>query len=159
VKKSDTQKIALLLWILFSIFFCLKSLKLEIGRPSHPGPGFMPLLVGIFMGTTSLITLLTSIWTEKGINNERKDGKLFPLVHLRKPIFVYVAIATYGLTLKFFGYLISTSLLMFFLFKYIEPQKLLTALIATILTVYLSYLIFVIWLGCQFPTFPTFQGL
>ena len=111
------------------------------------------------MGTTSLITLLTSIWTEKGINNERKDGKLFPLVHLRKPIFVYVAIATYGLTLNFFGYLISTSLLMFFLFKYIEPQKLLTALIATILTVYLSYLIFVIWLGCQFPTFPTFQGL
>jgi hypothetical protein len=155
VKRPDPQKIALWLWILFSIFFCLESLKLEIGRPSRPGPGFMPLLIGIFMGTTSLITLLTMIWTKKEISRERRDDRLFASVHLRKPLLVYVAVATYALTLNSFGYLISTFFLMFFLFKYIEPQKMLTALLATILTVCFSYLIFVVWLGCQFPPFPT----
>ncbi len=159
MKKPDPQKIALYLWILFAIFFSLGSLQLEIGRPSRPGPGFMPLLIGIFMGATSLITLVTTMWAKNGISREAKGDKLFSLVHLRKPILIYVAIATYAVTLNPFGYLLSTCLLMFFLFKYIEPQKLLTTVIATALTVCLSYLIFVVWLGCQFSPFPTVFGL
>ncbi len=151
MKKLNPQNISLSLWVLFSAIFCTGAIHLKVGSLGRPGPGFMPLLIGIFMFLVSLFTLFKTL-----LGRAETDGGArleISLKTLRKPIAIYAALVAYGLILTRLGYLISTSFLMLFLFK-VEPQKWFIALIFTILTVGISYLIFVVWLECQVPTFP-----
>lgn len=151
MKKLNHQYIFLFLWMLFSAIFCMEAIHLNVGTRRRPGPGFMPLLIGIFMFLVALFTLFKNL-----LGSTETDGKVrldISLKTLRKPIAIYAALLTYGLILTRLGYLISTTFLMLFLFK-VEPQKWFIALISTILTVGISYLIFVVWLECQVPSFP-----
>jgi len=141
----NIQRIALFAWVGFSLLFIWASLQLTVGTPAHPGPGFMPFLIGLFMAVVSFITLVKEYGT-------KNDPQLFSRRYLPKHLLLFAMLITYCLIINHLGFFISTFILMFFLFKGIEPQKWSTALLATLLTVGASYYIFVIWLGCQFPT-------
>ena len=119
------QRVVSFAWIAFSLLFIWASLHLKVGTPAHPGPGFMPLLIGLFMATVSLITLAKEYKTEN-------DPKLFDRRHLRKHILLFGLLITYCLIIDYLGFLISTFILMLFLFKGIEPQKWSTAIFAAI---------------------------
>jgi hypothetical protein len=150
LNRLDPQRIALLGVLLFSIVFSAGAVGLGVGTPHHPRPGFMPLLIGIFMGVVTLFALVHNIWSpEVGVE---KTETMISWNQLKKPLQIYLALIAYGLLLEYLGFLASTSLLMIFLFKGIEPQKWGTAILLTVTTVFISYLVFVIWLGCQFPT-------
>jgi hypothetical protein len=62
-----------------------------------------------------------------------------------------LGVSIYAVILNRVGYLVSTFLLMLFLFKGIEPHGWTTAIIATIITTACSYILFGVWLGTQFP--------
>jgi hypothetical protein len=148
MKAYISDIVILILWIAFSIFLVVGSFLLGIGDYSRPGPGFMPLLIGVFIGLISILALGSTVKNRSNM----AGPKLFTFDQLRNPIKVYGAIAGYALMLNVFGYIISTAIFMFFLFKFVLPQRLIPAFIATIVTVLSSYLIFVEWLKCQFPT-------
>jgi putative tricarboxylic transport membrane protein len=152
MRKLDAQQISSLLWLMFSIIFCVGAIELQVGIFSQPGPGLMPLLIGIFMGIMSIIAIVRNLFTKRE-SDQGKTGDGLSLANLKKPMIVCASILAYGLILDPLGYLISTFLLMFFLFKAIEPQRWVTATVLTVLTVSVSYLVFEVWLGCQFPTF------
>ncbi len=139
-------------WLLFAAVYCTGAVGLGIGPPSRPLPGFMPLLIGLFLGGVALFSLFCSLWGKEA-PQEESGGAHLSVGQLKKPFLIYGALAGYGLVLDRLGFLASTSLLMLFLFKGIEPQRWAVAVLWTILTVGFSYLIFVVWLGCQFPAF------
>lgn len=156
MKQEHLQNGALFLWILFAIVFCIGAIELKVETPAHPGPGFMPFLVGIFMGGISLITLLRDFLARSKTGAGRSATELFPLTKLRKPAVMCVAVFAYALILPRLGYLVSTFALMLVLFKGLASQRWGMAIIAAVLSVTLSYYIFVVWLGCQVPAFPKF---
>jgi putative tricarboxylic transport membrane protein len=147
MKKTIPDIVAFAVWTIFASVFAAGALMLGLGGHSQPGPGFMPFVVGAFMGSLSLLALVQTL---KGRSEESSEA-LFSRDKIRNPIKVYAAILGYAFVMNYLGFLISTTLFMLYLFKFILPQRLSTALIATGITVALSYLIFVQWLGCQFP--------
>ena len=155
MKKIYLQRIILSFLVILSFFYCLGAIQLKIDSPTNPGPGFLPFLIGIFIGFLCIIELTRS-FQDKVKTDPQNSERLLDLYALRKIIIVCGSIGVYAIILPYMGYLISTFILMILLFKNVEPQKWVVALISTIITVTLSYLIFVVWLGSQFPTFPEF---
>lgn len=145
MNKRHLQRLILFFLILFSIVYCAASIRLKIGRLVEPGPGFMPFIIGVFMGTVSLIEL------RRNFKAQIENGEMpFSPKKVRKPLMVCAAVAVYALILTPLGYLSSTFLLMLFLLKGIEPQRWITAIIVATFATAISYLIFVVWLGSQF---------
>ena len=65
--------------------------------------------------------------------------------------FFIISLLIYTYFFETIGFIISSLLLMLFLFKGIEPQKWSAAILSTILTSIVTYTIFVLWLKCQLP--------
>jgi putative tricarboxylic transport membrane protein len=152
VKRFGPQNMVLVGWLLLAAVFCVGSVNLGIGSPHRPLPGFMPFLIGLFMGGVTLFTLAHGLWTSQGATGEEKE-RIGSWGQLKKPAMILAALIAYGLAMDHLGFLASTFLLMLFLFKGIEPQKWWVAVLLALVTVGFSHLIFVVWLGCQFPTF------
>ena len=68
-----------------------------------------------------------------------------------KIIYILGALSLYAFFLEFLGYLISTFLLMFFLFRAVEKQKWPVVILGSLSTSLLTYGLFKIWLQVQLP--------
>jgi putative tricarboxylic transport membrane protein len=134
--------------LLFSGIYLAGAVRMKIGTPTMPGPGFMPVLLGIFLFGTSLISLGVS-YKSRTPREKRNEESVLSLSRIKKPLLMCGAVIGYALVLSHLGYVLSVFLLMMVLFKGIEPQGWGTALIASTLTTLVSYLIFIYWLGIQ----------
>lgn len=148
MKKED--RVSGLIWLILGIVFCVGAIKLNVGNLRDPGPGFLPLLVGTLLVVLGLILIFYPLSSEL---RERKNGEvqksnwrtfLIPLLTL----FILFG---YTLLLEYLGFLFTTFLFLFFLFKLGEPKRWLMPLIFSVSTVIFSYLIFDVWLQCQLP--------
>ena len=122
---------------------------MKIGTPMMPGPGFMPLLLGIFLFGASVISLGATYRAKSASEKKTPEENVLSLSSVKKPLLMCGAIIVYALVLNRLGYVLSVFLLMMVLFKGIEPQGWGTALIASTITTLVSYLIFIHWLGIQ----------
>ena len=137
-------------WIGLGIVLCIGSAKLGLGKLNKPGSGFMPFLTGSLLGLLGLVLTLSGIILEqpktKGENVE------IPVKEIgRKKVYTFIALCMYPLLLEPLGFIIATLLLLFSLFKIMEPRKWLVPILISSLSVILSYLIFYVWLGVNFP--------
>jgi hypothetical protein len=149
MKRIFLVRFILFLLIIFSVIYSIGAVQLKIGTPTMPGPGFMPLLLGIFLSGASTISLAVS-YRGKSVSEEKNnEERVLSLATLKKPILMCIAVIVYALVLNRLGYIISVFLLMLVLFKGIDPQGWFTALIAATLTTAVSYFIFIYWLGIQ----------
>jgi len=88
------------------VFVCYQGLELALGKPSSPGPGFVPFGLGLFLTILSALYLSQSFrGREKG--NDRGDGS-----GSRRLIMAVGVICFYALAVTWLGYLLTT----FFLF-------------------------------------------
>lgn len=150
MKKLFLLKLTYIFLLLFSIIYCIEAFRLKLGSVSSPGPGFVPFLAGIFLACISAISFLITYRNKTAFDAENEE-MTFSHKTLLKPVKALAALLAYSLILVHLGYLISTFLLMLFLFKGIESQRWVTGIISAILATALSYLIFGIWLGVEFP--------
>ncbi len=134
-------------WILCSALIILGSLRLQVGEPQNPGPGFLPLLVGALMGICSTVLLLRAI-REGGTGQSIRA--LRPK-NLFKLIGTLAAILSYVFLFPLLGFIPATIILMIFLFKAIGEMGWKTTLAWGISTSIFMYLIFKVWLMVQFP--------
>jgi hypothetical protein len=74
--RLNLQGVVILIWVILSTFLCLGGVKLNIGKLSAPGPGLMPFLIGLFLGTVSIITLAQSLKTPKSHMTGQKGTDL-----------------------------------------------------------------------------------
>jgi hypothetical protein len=136
-----------LFWLCYSIFIVIESLRLGIGKLHAPGTAFMAFGASGLLGILSLILFLKSISKKE----ETQTQPLFTGLLWKKALSVLIALLIYSEILSVVGYLISTFLLMGFLFWVVERQKVWRVLILSFLTTLITYYVFSKWLNCQFP--------
>lgn len=78
----------------------LESIRLRIGTPLNPQPGFFPFLSGVMLMGLSLIQILLA-WQGQG---KRSEG----LGNIRRPACMVVGIMIYVLVLEPLGYVLAT---------------------------------------------------
>ncbi len=145
---SLTQHLAAgLFWTVLGLFTSLHAYRLGVGQLQQPGPGFIFLLSGIGLTVLGVVNLFITIKEQAG----SEGTPLWRGLKWYKVLLVLVVLTLFGYLLNIAGFLLSTFLLMLFLFKGVEPTRWWVAFGSSVVTVLLSYLIFVKWLEVPFP--------
>jgi hypothetical protein len=136
-----------LFWLLVSISVFIESLRLGIGTLHNPGMGFLTFGASGILGILSLVLFLqSSLRKEKMKAQPLFEGKLW-----KRIVFVLALLIVYSRVMPVLGYLISTFLLMTFLFWILERKRMVLVFVSSILTTLITYFVFSKWLNCQFP--------
>jgi putative tricarboxylic transport membrane protein len=136
------------IWFFLAIYTCVQSIQLPLGSWRDPGPGFLPLLVGLILASLSIICFLQARMAESG--DQKASG--YPGERWKNLIWVLLALLAYALVLDPLGFLMSTFLLLVFLFRFgMEPQKWLWAIGGSGIASVSCYVVFELWLRTQLP--------
>ena len=139
----NTDRSSGLFWLAVGIGIAISSLKYGLGTLHEPGPGF----ITFFAGT--ILTLFFSSLQDK--KDQSGFQSLWAGLDPLKVLYVIVLLVAYTFSVKPIGFLISTFLLLFFLFRVKGTYRLKTILLMSFLVTTGSYLIFEIWLKAQLP--------
>ena len=134
-----------LCFLAIGIGFTVGAVKLQIGGPTEPQPGFFPFLDG------SILILLSAIFLFQAWAGRAGESQAFG--KLRGPGIVVLALILYVVTLETLGYIIATGLLSALVLKVLETKARVLALVSLILAV-VSYIIFDRLLGITLPPGP-----
>jgi len=122
------------------------SIQLGLGTTRQPGPGFITFGASGLLGVLSLICLIRTF------AGKVKTGEvLFKNILWWRVVLSGLAILAYALVMPTLGYLITTFLLMLFLYFMIHEQKWYWVVISSLLSSLGSYYLFSKLLNCQFP--------
>ena len=137
-----------LFWLLFSVFVFIESNRLGIGTLQNPETGFVSFGASGLLGVLSILLFLQSSFKKEVAKTKSPfEGTLWKKVFL-----VLIALLLYTKFMPVGGYLISTFLLMTFLFFIVERQKMRWVLALSSLATFVTYYVFSKWLNCQFPS-------
>jgi len=144
------DKVSSIFWMVFGSIILYASYNLKLGTLPHPGPGLLPFLAGLILCALSIIVFLSG---GMGGRDEKSKGigQLWAQMQWPKTIIVTVALLFYALIFTHLGFLLSTILLLIFLFRTVEPVRWWVAVGGAIMTSFVSFAIFVLWLQVQLP--------
>ena len=146
MKRYD--QISSLIWFFFAIYICVESIRLPLGSWRDPGPGFLPLLVGLILASLSIICFMQARWAE----STDQKASWYSRERWKNLIWVLLALLAYALVLDHLGFLMSTFLLLVFLFRFgMEPQKWYWAIGGSGIASVSCYVVFELWLRTQLP--------
>ena len=132
--------------MIFSGAVISEAIDLDVGTPHNPGSGFM--IFGA-AGVLGLLALRQFIKSLRFREREAQEGS--EKIHWKRIVSVILANIIYIFILQPVGYLLSTFLLMGFLFQVHEKGKWFSAAWGGALTSFLSYLIFSRMLQLHLP--------
>jgi len=146
VKKRDI--ISSLFWMAMGFGLCYGGYDLDLGTLHDPGSGFMFFWVGIVMIGLSLTILIQAI-KKPAVAGELKT--LWTGIRWKKVISILGALILYAYVFVPLGFILSTILLLIFLFKAIEPQRWTWAILGAIVSTFAAYGLFHLWLRSPLP--------
>lgn len=138
----------------FSIFYFLGSLKLKVGTLKNPGPGLLPLVIGVFLLFCTGIYIV-QIWRAFHKSNLEEGVQVRSPIKISSYIMIYGTLAcalVYPFLLEYFKFIIATTMVTFFLLFFLRPQKIFLTLTLAFLIVVFSFWVFAILLGVSFPS-------
>ena len=136
-----------LFWLLVSVSVFIESRRLGIGTLHNPGMGFLTFGASGILGILSLILFLQATLRKKEI----KATPFFAGPLWKRILLVLIVLILYSRLMPVLGYLISTFLLMTFLFLILERKKIVFVVASSTLITIVTYIAFSKWLNCQFP--------
>ncbi len=151
MKRNET--VSALFWLLVGVVVATHAWRLGLGHLYEPGPGFIFFLSAgllIVLSTVHLVTSFSSADKDRA-DRGRSNGSNWKGVRWKKLLLLLAGIAVYAFIFNLVGFICATFLLMFFLFKAIEPTHWLTALFSSAVTTGAAFAIFKMWLGVPFP--------
>jgi len=135
-------------WLLFAIYICVESIRLPPGSLRDPGPGFLPLLTGILLGGLAGIAFFQA---RNGKSSE-SAAPWYPQQRWKTLVWLLAVLLAYAGTLDFLGFLLSTFLLLIFLFRSSSaPRSWPWAVGGSLIASLSCYLVFEVWLRTQLP--------
>ena len=146
MKKKDI--LSSLFWLAAGFGVCYGGYDLELGTLRDPGSGFMFFWVGVIMTGLSLAVLVKAIRMKP---DQKGVGLLRGEVRWAKILSVLAALVLYAYVFTYLGFILSTVLLLLFLFKAVEPQKWSWAVLGAVISTLTAYGVFQLWLGTQLP--------
>lgn len=120
--------------------------RLGLGTPGAPDSGFLPFWIGLLLTGLSIALLVTTLVSPPAAQ-EHGDEPARP----RKVVEVLVVLAGYAVALETGGFLLTTLLLLLYLFRAIEPQPWWVVVTGAVATTAVTYLLFRVWLGAELP--------
>ena len=140
--RKPGQIVAGLCFLAIGIGFTVGAVKLQIGVPTEPQPGFFPFWDGVILIALSAVFLFQA-WGGR-------VGESHAFGRLGGPAVVVLALVLYVATMETVGYVITTALLSAVVLKVLETKPRVLVLMSLILAV-ASYLIFDRLLGVTLP--------
>jgi hypothetical protein len=142
------NRICSILFLVLALIVIWQSFLMPIGRLGKPGPGFLPLAVGLILALLSAF-----LWIEAGLRKSALVQVQFLIGEGRWPsvLLTVGSLLAYALLMEFLGFIICTVLLLFFLFRFVGNQQWGLVLTETILVTLLTHLIFKVGLKVQLP--------
>ncbi len=137
------------IWLAIGIVIVYLSYRLGLGSSAHPGPGFLSFWSGVILCSLALLVFFRSQLSH--LQEDIKISELWRALNWRKPISVLAALIVYGFVFTHAGFIISTSALLIFLFRSIDPIRWQTAILAAVLASVGSFIAFSLWLQVQLP--------
>ncbi len=135
-------------WLATSIYVCYLSLRIGFGTFGTPGAGFFPFWAAVMMGVFTLIHLI-HVYQEKE-STETEDSSRARA--WRKTLLVIVSLLLYPLLLPILGYLITTFVLIGFLFLILgQAKRFWLKGIGALAVTLISYLVFYVLLDVRLP--------
>ncbi len=131
--------------MIFSAAVISEAIQLEIGTPQSPGSGFM------IFGAAGVLGLLALRQFIKSLHLQGQERPASRTVRWKQIVSVILANMIYIFLLQPLGYLLSTFLLLCFLFQIHEKGKWVSAVGGAALTSFLSYLVFSRMLQLHLP--------
>jgi hypothetical protein len=135
-------------WLFVALVTIQQAWQLKIGSFRSPGPGYIPLIVGL-----GLAIISATIFFRATLSSPERDkfswgmgggaGKKLGLV--------LAGLFLYAFLFPFLGFVVSTFFLLLFLLKGVEPQRWATAFIWSGGITIFAYLLFVVILRSEFP--------
>ncbi len=125
------------------------SLRYGWGSFDSPGPGFLPFFAGAAMVGFSALDLLHSF--AKGWRPLRDAWQG---MRWTRPAIAAACLLLYSAFLTDLGFLISTIILMVYLYRVLEPSGWKETLFAAVATTGGFYVVFQVWLEAQLPRGP-----
>jgi hypothetical protein len=140
--RKPGQIVAGLCFLAIGIGFTVGAVRLQIGVPTEPQPGFFPFWDGVILIALSAVFLFQA-WGGR-------VGESHAFGRLGGPAVVVLALVLYVATMETVGYVITTALLSAAVLKVLETKPRVLVLMSLILAV-ASYLIFDRLLGVTLP--------
>ncbi len=148
MKKYDLT--SSLVWIIVSALFLGGGVELGLGSFTEPGPGFFPFLMSLCLILLSAVLFVATAM--KKVEENIPAGLRWPEMGGTRRILLTILLLTcYVLALGYLGFPLTTFLFIFFLLRFIEPQRWLTVFLGAGLTTGLSYAVFELWLKAGLP--------
>lgn len=135
------------LFALFALGGIYLSLRLPLGTPLEPMPGFVPLVTCIFLLCVSLVQLVVSVF-----NADRQFDKVGE--EWKRSAYVIAGLIAYSLALDHAGYIIATAALSLLIMRILEPKSWLEPVIVSLGITVFSYVLFDRVLNVNLPEGP-----
>lgn len=139
--------------LLLSIIYTINAMAVRVGSLDAPGPGFLPLCVGIGAIILSLIILVSSVAKrkkEKAKGNANNYENKESLNAKRIVLFVIGAVIFIAI-IEYVGFLLASSFMMIYFFRIMGIKGWVKQVIYGLLSSGIAYLVFVILLDIPFP--------
>jgi putative tricarboxylic transport membrane protein len=142
------EKITSLLLIALAVFVGFESRKYPLGTIDNPGPGFLPLLLGVAMAVMA-IALSMRVWRS---GTAKVHRPFWPeKVGLSKVSLTFVTILLFTALLEITGYMINIFFLFLILLRPIGRQKWIWSVAIAMGATVVAYLLFDKWLMIPLP--------
>jgi putative tricarboxylic transport membrane protein len=130
-------------FLFFAMVFTVGGIRLRLGTPTEPQPGFFPFLGGMTLIVLAGI-LLVQGWQGKSSGTEA-FGKLWG------PLILIVGLVAYVAALEITGYIIATTILSAIVLRILEAKSLWVLSVISLSLGVGSYFIFAELLGVPLP--------
>jgi putative tricarboxylic transport membrane protein len=143
------QQAASLFWLIIGVYVGITAYRLGLGHVHKPGPGFIFFWTALFLIILSSIDLVSAL----GDKSQEKDKEkpLWSGIQWPKVLMVLGGLSIYVYIFNTLGFLISTFLLMIFLFKGVEPTKWWVSILGSLIAILITSSVFQLWLKVPFP--------
>jgi putative tricarboxylic transport membrane protein len=140
-----------IVFMLFSSFICIGSLRLKggIGSVQEPGPGFMPFVAGMILGLLALLDFISQLRSGKSSPQEEKG--VWAGVSWPKIILAVFFLFLYTAVMDRLGFSLSTILYLLAFYRLSGVESWRTNVLASLGTTAIFYVGFKIGLECQLP--------
>ncbi len=145
---KNRDLVSSIICMVFGGIFVVGALQHGLTKRAAPGPGLLPFLTGLALIFVSLFVLIPAL-SQRG---KAESSDFLPKRDsFRKPLFVLAVLFTFGVAMKYLGYLLAAFLFMFFVGRVMEPKGWRTTALLALVTAVVSYTLLVVLLEVNLP--------
>ena len=122
---------------------------LGLGSVQDPGAGFILFWVGL-----GILALAVAVLAAAATSAPAAAEAAAPGGRRSKVALVLLALVVYAYALPHLGFVVTTTMVLIFLFKIVEPQRWPVAIGGALASAVMAYVLFKVWLGAQLPAGP-----